>query len=487
MNFHVLTLFPEMIEQGVATSITGRALEQNIIKLNTVNIRDFSEEKHGKVDDYTYGGGAGMLMQAEPVYKAFCNVEEAIPKSNAKRVIYVTPQGETFTQQKAKELSQADDLVFLCGHYEGIDERVLEEVVTDYISIGDYVLTGGELAAMVMIDAIARLVPGVLHNEASAETESFHGNLLEYPQYSRPSEWHGKKVPDVLMSGNQKLIDKWRLEKSIERTKERRPDLYEKYQALEACKEALMKQKLLHIDMIELINRGQAKLLIAEEGQYLIENIQTGVYYFANLLEHEELVIEDLLKNDCISRIVVHGESDAIKISKLLEIQPSKMNIIDINKAGKYYLSTYTKKEKAPVTGLYRPDGKPMDSGTTAGLRICVLDEDNIEAVSNEWIEGYAQYLEKLVANEQLIGAFIDDKLVGIAGYNDGGDIGLLYVSCDYRRKHIAMALMTYLINDTLDKGQIPYCIIDRDNDSMINLQKKLGMYLSKGLIYTFF
>ena len=161
-----------------------------------------------------------------------------------------------FNQQMAAEFAKCDDLIFLCGHYEGIDERVLEETVTDYVSIGDYVLTGGELPSMVMIDAISRLVPGVLHNDISAETESFHGNLLEYPQYSRPVEWHDKKVPEVLMSGNQKKIDAWRLEKSIERTKERRPDLYAGFKRLDKCREFLMKNKLLHIDMIELINRA---------------------------------------------------------------------------------------------------------------------------------------------------------------------------------------------------------------------------------------
>ena len=224
MNFHILTLFPEMVMQGLMTSITGRAAEQNYIGIEAVNIRDFSQNKHKKVDDYPYGGGAGMLMQAQPVFDACQSVFDRIPESHRKRVIYVTPQGTPFNQDMAAELAENDDLVFLCGHYEGIDERVLEEVVTDYVSIGDNVLTGGELAAMVMVDAISRLVPGVLHNEVSAETESFHGELLEHPQYSRPEEWHGKRVPEVLLSGNQKNIDVWKAEAAVERTKERRPD-----------------------------------------------------------------------------------------------------------------------------------------------------------------------------------------------------------------------------------------------------------------------
>ena len=184
MNFHVLTLFPEMIENGMNTSITGRAITKGLLTLEAVNIRDYAFNKHQKVDDYTYGGGAGMLMQAEPVYLAY----EAIANRTAKkpRVVYLTPQGQVFNQAMAREMAQEEDLVFLCGHYEGIDERVLEEIVTDYVSIGDYVLTGGELPAMVMMDSISRMVPGVLNNQESGETESFAGNLLEYPQYSRP-------------------------------------------------------------------------------------------------------------------------------------------------------------------------------------------------------------------------------------------------------------------------------------------------------------
>ncbi len=248
MNFHILTLFPEMVMQGLHTSILGKAAERGYISIEAVNIRDYTLDKHGKVDDYTYGGGAGMLMQAQPVYDAYMAVREriAVRRNREKnggghddlagiahhkgtRVIYVTPQGKTFHQKMAQELAQEEDLVFLCGHYEGIDERVLEEIVTDEISIGDYVLTGGELPAMVMIDAVARLVPGVLHNTDSAVTESFGEGLLEYPQYSRPEVWHDKRVPAVLMSGDHAKVDAWRLEQSIQRTKERRPDLYEAY------------------------------------------------------------------------------------------------------------------------------------------------------------------------------------------------------------------------------------------------------------------
>ncbi len=261
MNFHILTLFPEMVLNGLNTSIIGRAVNSGLLSIEAVNIRDYAFNKHQSVDDYPYGGGAGMLMQAEPVYLAWKAVEEKIqarrslpaengapltgetgvsapeqqeismpPETTAKRsrVVYLSPQGDVFDQKMAEELAKEEDLILLCGHYEGIDERVLEEVVTDYVSIGDYVLTGGELPAMVMVDAISRLVPGVLHNDVSAEFESFQDNLLEYPQYSRPEEWHGKKVPPVLLSGHHANIEKWRREQSILRTKERRPDLFAK-------------------------------------------------------------------------------------------------------------------------------------------------------------------------------------------------------------------------------------------------------------------
>ncbi len=232
VNFHIMTLFPEMVLNGLHTSILGRAVQKGHISIEAVNIRDYTQDKHGKVDDYTYGGGAGMLMQAQPVYDAYQSIVDQIGQEKKKRVIYVSPQGKTFHQAMALELSGEEELIFLCGHYEGVDDRVLEEIVTDEISLGDYVLTGGELAAMVMVDAIARLVPGVLHNDESAVTESFGNGLLEYPQYSRPEVWHDKPVPAVLLSGDHAKVDAWRLEQSLLRTKARRPDLYERYQQM---------------------------------------------------------------------------------------------------------------------------------------------------------------------------------------------------------------------------------------------------------------
>ncbi len=225
MRFHILTLFPEMVRQGLTTSVIGNAMENGIIELNTVNIRDYTLDRHKKVDDYPYGGGAGMVMQAQPIYDAWKSVTDSI--GYRPRCVYLTPQGELFNQNMAKTLAAEKELIFLCGHYEGVDERVLDEIVTDQVSIGDYVLTGGELPAMVMVDAIARMVPGVLTNEDSGSTESLEGGLLEYPQYSRPAEWMGREVPQVLLSGDHQKVEAWRHEQSVLRTLRNRPELLE--------------------------------------------------------------------------------------------------------------------------------------------------------------------------------------------------------------------------------------------------------------------
>ena len=241
MKFHVMTLFPEMIEQGFHSSITGRAMEKGLLQLDAVNIRDYAVNKHMRVDDYPYGGGAGMVMQAEPVYRCYEAVKEKIGRDV--RVIYLPPQGRVFNQKMAEEFAAEEDLIFLCGHYEGIDERVLEEIVTDPVSIGDYVLTGGELPSLVMMDAISRLVPGVLGNDMSAVGESFADSLLEYPQYSRPAVWREKEVPEVLLSGHHANVDAWRREQSVIRTAKWRPDLLETAQLTK--KERILAEKIL--------------------------------------------------------------------------------------------------------------------------------------------------------------------------------------------------------------------------------------------------
>ncbi len=534
MRFHVLTLFPQMIEQGLSESITGRALKQNIISLETVNIRDFANNKHNKVDDYTYGGGAGMLMQAEPVYQAVRSVADRIMadhimdrshecgsdnSSNSDkmcisekmhehntRIVYVTPQGRVFDQKMAAEFAKCDDLVFLCGHYEGIDERVLEETVTDYASIGDYILTGGELPSMVMIDAISRLVPGVLHNDISAETESFHGNLLEYPQYSRPVEWHGRKVPDVLMSGNQKNIDKWRLEKSIERTKERRPDLYAEYERLDRCRNLLMKNKLLHMDMIELINRGHAEIIFEADGEYLLRDIVSKVCFHTRTDVNEiKNVADRKIKPDIIEAItngiVLHQQEyiDLFKGNGFIETVECKQAV-------------YTRKEKLPVSGLYRPDGKPMPNG----LVIEKLDESHSDEAAPMY-PGFDEpdYIRQRIAAGAVYGAFLsygdgtvsesgntnikssrnvtenisgkvpeNRILAGIIGVHEEGSIGMLYVKPEYRHQKIAKALETYAFNMALENGWIPYGQVIVDNEPSMKLQEDMGLYFSKSPVY---
>ena len=227
MRFHIMTLFPEIFNSYMDESIMKRAVEKGIIEVHIYNIRDFSNNKHKKVDDYPFGGGAGMVMTPQPIYDTYKHIITTHNINNPS-VIYLTPKGKVYNQSMAKQMSLKEDIILLCCHYEGIDERIIDLIVTDEISIGDYVLTGGELPALIMIDSISRLIPGVLNQEESFEEESFKDNLLEYPHYTRPRDFEGLKVPEVLLSGNHKKIDEWRREESIRITKERRFDLYKK-------------------------------------------------------------------------------------------------------------------------------------------------------------------------------------------------------------------------------------------------------------------
>ena len=499
MRFHILTLFPEMVMQGLLTSITGRAVKQNKIAIEATNIRDYTLDKHAKVDDYPYGGGAGMLMQAQPVYDASRGVADRIPEGAKKRVVYVTPQGTPFTQQMAQDFAACDDLILLCGHYEGIDERVLEEVVTDYVSIGDYVLTGGELASMVIVDAVARLVPDVLNNDQSAETESFHGNLLEYPQYSRPEVWHDKKVPQVLLSGNQKKINEWRLEQSVIRTQERRPDLYAKYEELQECKKWMMRQKLLHIDMIELINRGRARIVYRDAKELLLRDMISGIYFHTRMAEvpriEEPSNVQACDLGEDVNRSDELQNSDTAEWKLLQEIsKDERIECIAIHQREmvpfmeKYFhLKTdmeciqgaYTRREKLPVRGLYGPDGRGEN-----GFSIRTLTEEFIPFVAEHYSEiGSPEYVTERILHGAVYGAFYEEKIVGFIADHEEGSIGMLYVLPEYRKRHVAMALETYCMNLAVERGEIPYGQVVLGNEASIRLQEKMGICFAKGTI----
>lgn len=499
MRFHILTLFPEMVMQGLMTSITGRAVKQNKIAIEATNIRDYTLDKHAKVDDYPYGGGAGMLMQAQPVYDAYRSVADRLPDGAKKRVIYVTPQGTPFTQQMAQDFAGSDDLILLCGHYEGIDERVLEEIVTDYVSIGDYVLTGGELASMVIVDAVARLVPEVLNNDQSAETESFHGNLLEYPQYSRPEVWHDKKVPQVLLSGNQKKINEWRLEQSVIRTQERRPDLYAKYEELQECKKCMMRQKLLHIDMIELINRGRARIVYHDADEILLRDMISGIYFHTRMAEvprieepsnvqacdlgedvnrPDELqnwdtaewkLLQEISKDERIECIAIHQREMVPFMEKYFHLK-TDMECIQ---------GAYTRREKLPVRGLYGPDGRGEN-----GFSIRTLTEEFIPFVAEHYSEiGSPEYVTERILHGAVYGAFYEEKIVGFIADHEEGSIGMLYVLPEYRKHHVAMALETYCMNLAVERGEIPYGQVVLGNEASIHLQEKMGICFAKGTV----
>ena len=486
MNFHILTLFPEMVEQGLNTSILGRAVEAGHISLEAINIRDYTLDKHKKVDDYPYGGGAGMLMQAQPVFDTYKAVEKKIfdrkcvddacaikvdaevsakhhqrASQNSPRVIFLTPQGMTFNQEMAEEFAKEEDLIFLCGHYEGIDERVLEEIVTDEVSIGDYVLTGGELASMVMIDAIARLVPGVLNNDESAHTESFHNDLLEYPQYSRPEVWHDKAVPKVLLSGDHKKINKWRLEQSEERTRVKRPDLYDKYQRAQSAIEELMKKKVIHMDMIESLRLGNGKLLCFDERGILINDKKSGVYMLsAKTAESGKAILRGLSEKEKaqMGAVVVHN------VSLFTDAADAEANGFTMGQG--CFQAVYTRGVTLPV----RKD-----------VQIQKLDVTYTDVV----YEHYHMIQDKESAIEILDsgvmdGVFVNEQLAGFVGQHEEGSMGMLEIFPEFRGNGLAATLEAFTINRVLGEGRIPYCQIFDDNEASLRLQEKLGLRISK-------
>ncbi len=523
MNFHILTLFPDMVMQGLSSSITGRAIQQNKITVKAVDIRDFSKNKHRKVDDYTYGGGAGMLMQAAPVYDAWESVCSRICAGNRVRTVYVTPQGRRFDQRMAADFAKEEDLVILCGHYEGVDERVLEEIVTDYVSIGDFVLTGGELAAMVIVDAVSRLVPGVLHNEESAQTETFDGDLLEYPQYTQPRVWHDKTVPEVLLSGNEKKIRSWRLEQSVARTKENRPDLYAKYERLQQCKALLMRQKILHIDMIELINRRRAEILFWEGTEVLLRDMRTGVCFHTCMeisrqtskrMPEGQQTSKQAIESQQTSRQTIEERTseqlaEQLKTKQVVELQfykkisPDDLNRIEcilvhqsscandpwmlqhFHVTSEYYQVACTRREMLPVSGLYRADGAPMESGPNAGMQIRRVTEEYTDIVTEHYhLEHDRAYVEERIASGAVYGAFFGKELAGFIGYHSEGSCGMLEVFPQYRHRHIALALETYITNLAISRGEIAYGQVMPGNAASMELQRRMGASISRTPVY---
>lgn len=469
MHFHILTLFPEMVLSGLNTSILGRACEKGLLQIDAVNIRDYTKDKHNKVDDYPYGGGAGMLMQAQPVFDAYQSVVQKREGGRPARVIYVTPQGRVFHQEMAKELAQEEELIFLCGHYEGIDERVLEEIVTDYVSIGDYVLTGGELPAMVMIDAISRMVPGVLKNEDSGEFESFHENLLEYPQYTRPEVWQGKRVPDVLLSGDHGKVEKWRLEQSVCRTKKRRPDLYEKYDLPGRALEYLKRDKLHHIDMIESIRRGQAGVIFVREDGVLVQDQNCGLYMVT------------AMNKDAGERLLSLADPDAGEfVCHQKFLAESVRARFRKTHCGECWQMAYTRKQ--PFLEDRDVNIRPLEESFT--------DEVFAHYSRLHTREEIACFLR----NGTMYGAFVsetaeadgseEETLAGFIGMHEEGSIGMLEVFEPFRKRGIAQALEKYMFNRTMEKGFTPYGQVFTDNEASFKLQEKLGLKVSKKKIY---
>ncbi len=458
IKFHVLTLFPEMIMNGLNTSILGKAAQKGLISFDAINFREYTLDKHGKVDDYPYGGGAGMLIQAQPVFDAYQAIVSNMKKKP--RTIYLTPQGRRFDQSMARELAREEEVVFLCGHYEGVDERVLEEIVTDYVSIGDYVLTGGELPVMVMIDAISRMIPGVLNNGVSGETESFHNDLLEYPQYTRPESWHDKEVPEVLLSGNHKNISKWRLEQSEERTKKNRPDLYKIYCKKQEIIKRLSKNKRMNIHMIEALKRGIGKV-IYEKGNNLTVLCEEVLMICGN---NEKESLEMLQEVFCANPEYLEF---AMVVSQefLKDFLESSFHV----KAGmKCLQACYTRNVSLPVR--FRD--------------IRILGTDFLKQVADNYHVCSEEYIRMRMEAGAVYGAFEEDQLVGFIGMHAEGSMGMVFVEEPYRGRGIATALESYLINLQINRGETPYCQITEENERSVKLQQKLGLYFSDGNIW---
>ena len=422
-EFHILTLFPKWRRAGQPYFRPGTAEKDLIYRCAGIS---GITHRMGTEKWMIIPMAVRMLMQAQPVYDAY----RVVAGDRKVRCVYLTPQGAPFTQKKAGRDCPGKRNWLLCGHYEGIDERVLEEVVTDYISIGDYVLTGGELAAMVVVDAVARLVPGVLNNDESAETESFHNDLLEYPQYSRPEEWHGKKVPEVLLSGNHKKINAWRLEQSERRTEERRPDLYAKYQEKQKVIKKLSAKKRIFIHMMETLSRGLGEVLYAEGKNVLIYLPEIGnAMLNAEDEEHLEKMLPLIPKAVSGHSIVTVTDRWNERVSEILGYHGSML----------CSQACYTRGEPLPV--------RHKD--------IRQLTVEEVPYVAEHYHLGDEIYVRERITAGDVFGIYIEGKLCGFIGCHNDGSMGMLYVEDAYRRQGLAASLEGYLINKQREQGMI--------------------------------
>ena len=474
MRIDIMTLFPETLGDVLSESILGRAQERGYIHIDTHQIRDYTANKQNQVDDYPYGGGRGAIMNADPLYRCWEAVcDEA---GGPVHTIYLSPCGHTFRQADAIRLSKLDNLILVCGHYEGIDQRFIDECVDEEISLGDFVLTGGEIAAMAVTDAVCRMVPGVLADPECFEDESHFNGLLEYPQYTRPAVWHGRAIPEILTSGNHEKVRQWRRKQSLRRTRERRPDLYEKYDRLQQCVQILMKQKLLHMDMIELIRRGRARLVYQQEGEILLKDMVTGIYFHTRMMplaDHKDWKLPEYLKEhgESISCMVTHQENmvDVIQTKLGLSVSEECWQVV------------YTKREKMPVRGLYGPNGIRKEDG----LCIRLLDETSQEFVVEHYETGDSgAYVRSRIHNKAVYGAFYGEKIVGFAGQHEEGSLGMLFVLPQYRSRHVAAALETYMVNLSVERGEVPYGHVITGNTACEKMQESLGLCKAKGKVY---
>ena len=396
-----------------------------------------------------------MLMKAQPVYdcwKAVAGEREKL------RTIYVTPQGKPLTQKMVKEFASQEELVILCGHYEGIDERVLEEVVTDRVSIGDYVLTGGELPALVMIDAISRLVPGVLGSDESTEDESFEKDLLEYPQYSRPEIWHDKEVPKELLTGDHKKINEWRTRKAEERTRSMRPDMYERYCYRQKIIEELMKRKKENVYMIDALMRDEAEILYAKNSVVVGYHKKTNVAMICcETIEEAKDAAKYLPEN---YRLLLHNCAESVQFWR----DEYGLEIVDT-----CYQSVYTQHNALPISHK--------------DIRQYPLEE--LDYANDHYGNGtHKEYLRERILTGEFFAAYDQDKIVGFCGIHSGGSLGLLYVDEEYRRGNIGSSLASFLVNTALDRGGIPYAHIVVGNEASLKMQQKMGLYMANCEIY---